>query len=160
MGVPGAEWTGVQGNRIQWGMGCAHVGDEEHGVPLMRLRVVMAGCSKAVIMGGCSQWLGVKTACGTWTKTGHGTPASTASSSPSAAARASSGTAAGTLCACSPSASSATASPSGATARAGGAGGSPGWAGFWDWVLLCTGQWCSGAGHWYWVLGSGIWALK
>ncbi|XP_063274399.1 protein shisa-4 isoform X2 [Prinia subflava] len=56
---------------------------------------------------------GVKTACGTWTKTGHGILASTVSSSPSVVARASSGTAAETLCAYSPSASSAIASPSG-----------------------------------------------
>lgn len=92
----------------------------------MPLRVVMARCSKALVVGGCPQWPGVKTACGTWTETGHGTLASTASSSPSAVARATSGTAAETLCACSPSASSATALPSGATAGADGAGASPG----------------------------------
>lgn len=161
-GVLRAEWTGVQGNRIQWGMGCAHVGDEGHGVLLMRLRVVMVRCSKAMMMGGCPQWPGAKTACGTWTKTGHGTLASTASSSPSAAARASSGTAARTLCACSPSASSATAWPSGATARADGAGGSPGQAGCWHWVLVmgsCTGCWSLCAMHWALVLGAGQWYL-
>lgn len=121
-GVHGAGWTGFQGNKAT---GCAHVRDEGHGVQLMSLRVLMARCSKALVIGGCPQWLGVKTACGTWTETGHGTLASTANSSPSAAAHATSGTAVETLCAGSPSATSATALPSGATARADGAGGCP-----------------------------------
>ncbi|XP_017590996.1 PREDICTED: protein shisa-4 [Corvus brachyrhynchos] len=102
-----------RGNRTQWGTGCAHVGDGGHGVLPMPPRVVMARCPKALVMGGCPQWPGARTACGTWTETGHGILASTASSSPSAVARATSGTAAETLCACSPSASSATALPSG-----------------------------------------------
>lgn len=78
-------------------MGYAHVGDEGHGVLLMPLRVMMARCSKALMMGGCPQSLEVKTACGTWTKMGHGAPAPTVSSS--AAAHANIGTAAKTLCA-------------------------------------------------------------
>lgn len=115
------------------------------------------GWPEAPVTGGRPQWRGARTACGTWTGTAPGTPASTATSSPSAAARATSATAAATPCACSPSASSATASPSGAASAGGGC-----------WVLslsdgcwvLDVGCWVLDTGQWRWVLVTGTWCFS